>query len=117
MRAFEVSVNGKRVCVAGVGDHGVLTAMVDYVLRPDGQEMSFEVGGLITPLEEHVRWVRQDLGIGDEISVKLIESESVDAPIIRHRDDPEKKVEAQKRYAREMAKKFGWKIQARRKPK
>src|SRR5882724_9517790 len=113
MRAFEVSLNGKRVCVAGVGDHGVLTAMVEYVLRPDGKEMSLEVGGLITPQKEHVRWIRQDLEMGDEVRVKLVESGTADVAIKRHRDDPKKSVEAQKRYAREIAKKFGWKIQTR----
>jgi hypothetical protein len=32
MRAFEVYLNRKRLCVAGIGDDGVLDTMVDHVV-------------------------------------------------------------------------------------
>ena len=33
MRAFEVSINGKRACRAGVGDQGVLIAIVTWASK------------------------------------------------------------------------------------
>jgi hypothetical protein len=57
MIAFEVSLNGKRVCTAGVQDFGVLSAIVSWVRRRPAQsrdgktieeELTVEVGGLVT---------------------------------------------------------------------
>ena len=46
MRAFEVSVNGEKVCVAGIGEDGVLTTIVHWAAR-QGEGGSFlQVGGL-----------------------------------------------------------------------
>jgi len=33
MRAFEVYINGERACLAGIGDDGVLTAIVSWVSK------------------------------------------------------------------------------------
>jgi len=77
MHAFEVSLNGKRLCVAGVGERGVLTTMISWVARDRTADLSMEVGGLAN--EEHVKWVRQKkLRVGDEIRVEIVEAASVD---------------------------------------
>jgi hypothetical protein len=42
MRAFEVHVNGQRACIAGIGDDGVLTAIVSWASKytdPDRLEI------------------------------------------------------------------------------
>jgi hypothetical protein len=49
MRAFEVSLNGKKLCLAGIGDDGVLTAIVDWVTGRDRADLFLEVGGLVSP--------------------------------------------------------------------
>ena len=113
MRAFEVYVNGKRLCVAGVNNASVLTAIIDYVGR-DKECLHLHVGGLLIPQEEHVRWQDRNLALGDDIRIKVVEIETVDAPTKRYPRDPNKEVREQKRYVRTMAKKFGWKIQAGR---
>ncbi|HYL74549.1 MAG TPA: hypothetical protein VEU96_10110 [Bryobacteraceae bacterium] len=110
MRAFEVHVNGKRLCVAGIGDDGVLNTMVDHVVGHGMNELYLRVGGLISPTMEHVRWTRRRLKTGDEVRVKIIESGSTDRPRKRYRLDPKEDLRAQKRYVREMARKFGWKV-------
>ena len=110
MRAFEVYVNGKRLCVAGIGDDGVLNTMVDHVVGNGRNELYLRVGGLISPTNEHVLWRSQRLKIGDEVRVKIVETASVDRPKERHRRDPEKELTAKKRYVREMAREFGWQV-------
>lgn len=114
MRAFEIYVNGESLCVAGVSDASVLTAIIDYVGR-DKERLHLHVGGLLIPQDEHVRWQDRDLAVGDDVRVKIIEVDRVDAPTKRSPRDPKKDVRAQKRYVRTMAKKFGWKIQTGRK--
>ena len=79
MRAFEIYVNGKRLCLAGVTDASVLTTIIDYVGR-DTQRLHLHVCGLLIPQEEHVRWQERDLTVGDEVRIRIIESDKVDAP-------------------------------------
>jgi hypothetical protein len=110
MRAFEVYLNGKPLCVAGIGDDGVLNAMVDYVVGRGRNQQTLRVGGLISPTGEHVIWKRRRLKIGDEVRVKIVESASIDRPKERHRLDPKEDLKRQKQYVREMVKKFGWKL-------
>ncbi len=116
MRAFKVYLNGKRLCLAGIGDDGVLTADVGSVVGRGRDELWLGVGGLISPDGEHVRWQeRRQLREGDEVRIKVVEAEVVDKPRRRYRSDPRKDLAAQKRYVREMAKKFDWKLVSRRK--
>jgi hypothetical protein len=116
MRAFEVYVNGKKLCLAGIGDNGVLTAIVNWVTHQGKGDMFLEVGGLVSPAREPVAWVNQKpLRVGDEIRVKIVRASSPEIPIKRHRTDPAEELRSQKRYVRMMAKKLGWKIQARSK--
>jgi hypothetical protein len=110
MRAFEVYVNDKYVCVAGIGDDGVLNTMVDHVVGNRRSEVFLRVGGLIGPTEEHVLWKRQQLKTGDDVRVKVIETASVDRPKERHRRDPKRELASQKRYVREIARKLGWQV-------
>ena len=111
MRAFEVHLNGKTLCLAGIGNDGVLSAIATWVTGRRGAALDLNVGGLITPDQEHVRWVYRKLRVGDEITLKIVERDSVDKPKERHRVDPAEDRRAQKKYVRRMAKQFGWKIQ------
>ncbi len=111
MRAFKVSLNGKKLCLAGVGERGVLTAIVDWVAGDRGEESSLQVGGLAN--EEHVKWTRQKrLRVGDEIRVRIVEAATVDRPVKKQRIDPTETLRAKKHYVRMMAKELGWKIQS-----
>jgi len=121
MPVFHVYLNGKKVSTAGVGDTGVLGAHVSWVRRKGEhtlskkangveEELRLHVGGLITPAQEHVRWLDCDLKIGDEVRICVAEAAKVDRPRSRERRDHAKELRSQKRYVREMAKRFGWKI-------
>jgi hypothetical protein len=116
MRGFEVYVNGERVCLAGVNDTSVADVILDFVGR-DEKCFHLHVGGLLIPEGEHVRWQDRHLNVGDEVRIKLVEAASVDEPTKRFRTDAKKRIEAQKRHVRRMAKTFGWRIQTVRKRK
>ena len=111
MRAFKVTLNGKKLCLAGVGERGVLTAIVDWVAQDRGEELSLQVGGLAN--EAHLKWTRQKrLRVGDEIRVKIVEAASVDKPVKKRPIDPTETLRAKKRYVQMIAKELGWKIQS-----
>lgn len=94
MIAFEVRKNGKRVCIAGAEDLGVLNAIVTAAgklgkktvpARPDETkgEVFFSVGGLTSRSDPdknvHVRWKSvSSLKVGDVIEVRVLETDEVD---------------------------------------
>jgi hypothetical protein len=112
MRAFEIYLNGKRLCLAGIGDDGVLNTTVDSVVGRgrNRNQQTLRVGGLISPTAEYVIWKRRRLKIGDEVRVKIVETASIDRPKERIRIDPKADLKRQKQYVRDMSKKFGWKL-------
>jgi hypothetical protein len=118
MKAFEVRLNGRKLCTAGFSERDVvLSAIVDYVSGHGNDELALTVGGLISPKGEHVRWVKdKKLRIGDEIQVKIVETESADSPRERHTraDMPTPSLRQRKQYIRDMAQKFGWTVITRR---
>src|SRR5262245_37555239 len=87
MRAFKVDLNGKRLCVAGVRETGVLSTIVTYANGAKGHSLDLSVGGLFTPSHEHATWKRVDLKVGDKVVVTVIETNTVDRPEKRYRPD------------------------------
>src|SRR5215212_4106000 len=82
MRAFEVFLNGERLCVAGIDGRCVLTVIIDHVkgkLDPV-DDVDLQVGGLISDTDEHVTWNRTHLQTGDEVRVRILDSDSADEP-------------------------------------
>jgi hypothetical protein len=73
-----------------------------------------EVGGLISPTDEHVAWIQQrHLRVGDRVEIKVVEAETVDKPLKKYRIDPARELRAKRRYVRRAVKQLGWKIQTR----
>ena len=100
MICFEVSVNGNRLCTAGVGQYGVLTAILTWVWsKAEEASLAHEerkekpdlhIGGLVN--EEHVNWLENPflLSVGDVVAIKVINAQSVDEPARRESSvDPE----------------------------
>jgi hypothetical protein len=109
MRAFEVRLNGKRVCVAGIGDDAVLNVIANH-LTPSG-DTHFNVGGLDCVRNEHVQWAFMNkLTTGDELSIRVVESDKIDPPRARKACAPAEELKQTKAYVRKMAKQFGWKV-------
>jgi hypothetical protein len=84
MRAFKVSLNGTNLFVAGVGDTGVLSAIVNWVANDQAEDLFLQVGGLAN--QQNIDWTGvKRLRVGDEIRVRIVEASSVDKPIRRRR--------------------------------
>jgi hypothetical protein len=98
MTVFDVFINGRKACRAGVGDDGVLSAIVTWVrltgpaartarrLRQPLEESRIHVGGLRGG--EHRTWVERDLGPGDRVSIHVVKAARPDSPLVRKRRRP-----------------------------
>ncbi len=81
MRAFEVYLNNQKLCLAGVGDRGVLSAHVTWNTGDANESLELETGGLISTNMEFVSWIRQrPLSVGDHVRISVVEANSVDEP-------------------------------------
>ena len=79
MLAFQILVNGNVVCTAGAGPNDrVLGTALSWTHR-DPDRLSFSVGG-IPESDQHVDWNVPDVAIGDEITIRIIDTENVDPP-------------------------------------
>jgi len=93
MLCFDVMVNGKRLCRAGVKRAGVLSAIVSWVGgspnaatkrgRTRRGETELRVGGLYhVGRTRHVfpHWVSRRLMPGDEVTVRIVKAKGFDRP-------------------------------------
>jgi DNA-directed RNA polymerase subunit E'/Rpb7 len=96
MIAFEILVNGDRVCTAGVeSDFGMLTTVLSWTKRdldrlPDeirsevpAEELKMIISGQKSLDEknfENLQWQGRELKPGDEVRIRIIHADQVDAP-------------------------------------
>jgi hypothetical protein len=121
MLAFEIHVNGKKRCIAGIGQPGVLTAALSLVFRaPEGrrrqsEELNLGVGGLVSRSDEDLVWLQRAMQLGDGITIRIVEVRAADTPKKRQRDraTPAQVLRRKKAFLRRMAKEFGWKLVTR----
>ena len=93
MICLEVTVNGKAVCTAGVGEYGLLTLLLTWVkcppeeLHDDRDERTgvpqLAVGGLHGSVSLEWLHPKLKLQVGDEVSVRIVEREQSDEPMTR----------------------------------
>lgn len=116
MICFEVTINGKKVCTAGIEGIGVLTAIFDFARRKkDGEEIVQEgphlkIGGLNCHGkndDENLDWVKRHLSVGDEVSIRIIDSLQIDQPKTRKRSDPEFVEKQQRKYYEKLKREYG----------
>ena len=135
MIAFEVYLNGEKLCTAGIEELGNLSASLTWQRGPHvlketlGRKFEyshFSVSGenvrfrseKAPHLEhefketEHLEWVMQEFPPGSEVTIKAVEVSMVDKPRSRMltgtQDDS---MRAYEKRVREMAEALGWKIQ------
>ena len=89
MTCFEVSINGKLVCTAGVNDVGMLLALVELAKRkPQSKDqrnrdyIKLRVGGSEASdgRIEQVDWLNRRIRVGDEIKIRVVEASRFDEP-------------------------------------
>src|SRR6266481_6621716 len=109
MTAYEVFLNDKRLCLAGIdGDCFLILSITHWKQNSDRDSVHLQVGGRKGLVNgEHVDWTTTQLSKDDEVRVRIIESDSADKPKSRKRN-PEEELELQKQHVRRMAKQLGW---------
>ena len=94
MLALQISLNGKVKATCGSSDCESLAAYVRAAapsgqsLTPGNTEYLVQCLGFLKSGDEVVKWVAAKLEAGDEISIRLIETEDVNQPIDRQKVDP-----------------------------
>ena len=91
MKAFVISLNGQPFVTAGVGDDGTLTTNITWIgcsppSLADGG-LGLLVHGIDARSGERVRWSVPEIGVGDEITIKIIETDQVSPEDERFRVD------------------------------
>ena len=132
MLCFEIHRNGEKLCTAGIGEFGVLTANVSWVAHnpeklarwvakgiteAEAVRLQLSVGGL-TPRDRatppvspvYLKWVETSLASGDEIKIRLVNGAASDPPLSQYQGNPATDAEQKKEYVRSMAKELGWEI-------
>jgi hypothetical protein len=116
MKIFDVSINGRKICRAGVGADGVLTAIVGWSkltgpaaaeARRLGQppdETRLHVGGLRN--DTHFSWSDRNLHPGDRVIIDLAQAKTADPPAGRKRADPAQEQRREKEYYLRLKRKF-----------
>jgi hypothetical protein len=91
MKAFMVSLNGQPFVTAGVGDDGVLATGLTWVgggpPRPAEGELSLRVGGVDGRSGEHIEWSVPEIHVGDEITIRIIETDQASPADARYRPE------------------------------
>ena len=96
MIAFDIFVNGEKVCTAGVdSDYGMLTSILSWAKRDlsrlpaeirsevSGEELKMVISGQKSLGDndfENLQWKGRDLKPGDEIRIAVVDVDGVDAP-------------------------------------
>jgi hypothetical protein len=99
----------------------VLTAAVCWVLRNPAErrlrrkELNFGVGGMVSRSDEFRDWLQRDLRVGDEVTVRIIETATVDKPTKRRRvrATPAQIRRRKQAHLKRLAKELGWKLQTK----
>ena len=92
---FVVSINGQQRCVAGFDGYAVLSAGICFVRNESAEHQRtvlidgsarIHVGGLQG--REQLDWLNDDLFVGDEVSIRVLDGGPFDAPSERARMMP-----------------------------
>ncbi|WP_310467391.1 hypothetical protein [Sphingomonas sp.] len=98
MLAFELFVDDRRICVAGMEDWAVMSVILSGVRRreqdpDDAGRLDIAAGGLSETGADgasfHSRWEKVDLTVGSRVVINLVETDQPDPPIKRYRSDRE----------------------------
>ena len=87
---FELKINGKLICSAGVDGLRFLTAALTWAKREE-DELSVRVGGMAFQakgVSEEVLWANQPVASGDEIVVRVLDRLRYDEPVQRLPSNP-----------------------------
>jgi hypothetical protein len=94
--SFEIYVNGQLVSTAGItSEFGVVTAITKWVNSSvdNYKDLSVEISGLDSTNDSYLKWFTQDLVIGDEVTIKIADSNEISTPIVKPKMSDEEHLE------------------------
>ena len=86
---FEVRINDGPAVISGRAGISVLSSTLTFISSRN--ELELRVGGLASAGSrdnEFIEWINQDLKIGDQVSIRIVETNAVSDPIAVTREDP-----------------------------
>ena len=84
MIAYEVYLNGEKLCTAGGAELTALTGTLTFFPnRPDELGPLLTVGGVVCNPEEFLHWAHRGLRVGNRVEIRIVESSKADEPISR----------------------------------
>lgn len=105
MICFQVDINGRKLCIAGVGEFGVLTTVISMVKSRDsirqggGTPAQLRIGGttsLNNISDENVEWDGSGLNVGDQVTITIVDHLQPEEPSQRTMRDPAVELERTK---------------------
>lgn len=119
MPSFQISINGKNICTASVGKSGVTDLVLLERNSDEQSETEKAPGERIVHLivsgyrrkdhsdeNEHLDWVDQYLATGDELLIRILETEVVDVPVNIYSDDPEEQKRQRRQFYEQLKQEF-----------
>ena len=88
MIAFDVYLNGEKLCTAGGDELTSLTAAVGFFpkrYKRDKLGPALSVSGVASRPEEFSEWAHRELHAGDKVEIQVVESSGVDKVVRCHR--------------------------------
>lgn len=123
MVAFQISIDGQRVCTAGIGDLGALSVIATWVRRvtpgpaadedrsePFEEELTLDVAGLTHDTDGadvNVKWLERSLRVGQRLTVAIVDTSDVDDPTTRRRQDPAWAEHRKREYYERLKREYG----------
>lgn len=114
MTAFEVFVNGTRLCLAGVDGPGVLTAILTRVEgrnpgETEDDRLGLSVGGLDSSSDRHLSWLASHaVTTGDEVLLRVVQADAVDTPVPGYQETAEETRTRKEAALASLAEELGW---------
>lgn len=80
---FEIAINGVKLTTANVdAEFGVLSAIITWVRRGEGSEsLELSTTGLDSVQSKLLHWPKQNLNIGDVVTISISEDKAVTEPL------------------------------------
>jgi len=127
MITLKISSNGQHVCTAGVGEHGALQAILEWVggnpeadpSDPNRQSIEcamnpveLRVSGVVNSGDEecHYDWASSPLQLGDTITIVVGEGPVCDPPLETRFPAAERQLNSLQNMVRNLCQEWGWQI-------
>ena len=118
MKVFDIYVNHRKVCTAGLNQAGVVSSVLTWGAGHGKhvrktEHLEFRVGGLISRSRTFVEWFKRPLHSGDEIRIVIATRRSADAPKKKRRESKADRLKRERRMLEARAAALGFKVVGR----